>query len=374
MRRILHRYVLWEVFPPFLGALLFFTQIFFVARMLTAADVIFGAAVDLADVLGVLFYMLPSMLIFAVPVSFLLGILIGLGRLGDDQEITALAATGHGPSSFLFTPLAFGAVLTAILLAVTTWAAPTGLHRAQDLMNELIRKNLASGVKAGVFYEDLSNLTIFAGEVDKETGDLRNVLVEDAREARSPILVLARKGKIEAADPSGAMVLRLEEGDLHRAQPKSSDYAVATFQRAEVAVIMDREISRKNALKRRLENQTPAELLASYHRWQARGDNDPAFMVEYHRRFAHPFALLSLALVGVGVAGNAAGKRKGGKAVAISWTVGSVVGYFVSGKILETLGNNGRIPAWSASWTPVLLLALLGLALLFRHGRRVPRG
>lgn len=354
-----------------MGALLFFTQIFFIARMLTAADVIFGAAVDLRDVLGVLLFLLPSMLIFAVPVAFLLGILIGLGRLSDDREILALAATGHGPGSLLFTPVALGGVLTALLLVVTVWAAPVGLKRAQGLMNDLIRKNLASGVKPGVFYEDLSKLTVFAGEVDKKTGRLSKVLVEDAREERSPILVLARGGEIEASDPSGAMVLRLEDGDLHRAQPRSGDYAVATFSEAEVAVIMDREISRKNSLRRRLENQVPAELLKNYRYWLGRGEDDRSYLVEYHRRFAHPFVLLSLAIVGVGVAGVARGKRRGGKAVAISWTVASVVGYFVAGKILGTLGNNGRIPAWSASWIPVLLLALLGAIMIWRHERTV---
>jgi len=367
--------VFWEVLPAFLGALLFFTQIFFVARMLTAADVIFGSAVDPRDILGVLLYLLPSMLVHAVPVAFLLGVLIGLGRLGDDRELTALAATGHGPLSLLPMPLLMASALTAIMLAITVWAAPMGLKHAQALMNDIIRRNLASGVKPGVFYEDLSDLTLFAGEVDKADGTLRNVLVEDSREERSPILVLARQGRILPSDPSGALVLRLEDGDLHRAQPKSGGYALATFEKADVAVIMDREISRKNALKRRLENQTPAELLSNYQYWLDRDDDDRSYLVEYNRRFAHPFLHLSLALVGVGVAGSVARGRKPGKAVAITWTVGTVIVYFVLGKILGTLGNNDRLPPWLAAWGPTLFVGTVGAALLWWRlgGWRRPR-
>lgn len=364
----------WEVLPPFVGALLFFTQIFFVARMLTAADVIFGSAVDPKDIVGVLLYLLPSMLIYAVPVAFLLGVLIGLGRLGDDRELTALAATGHGPLSLVGMPLLVAAGLTAVMLVVTTWAAPVGLKHAQSLMNDIIRRNLATGVKPGVFYEDLSDLTVFAGEIDKKDGTLANVLVEDAREEKSPILVLARRGRIMPSDPSGALVLRLEDGDLHRAQPKSGDYALATFSKADVAVIMDREISRKNSLKRRLENQTPSELLANYRYWLQQDDDDRSYLVEYHRRFAHPFLHFALALVGVGVAGSVARGRKPGKAVAISWTVGAVVVYFVLGKILGTFGNHGSIPPWFASWGPVLFIGAVGAALIaWRSGswRRV---
>ncbi len=359
-----------EVVPPFLGALFFFTQIFFVARMLTAADVIFGSSVDPLDVLGVLLYLLPSMLIYALPVAFLLGIMIGLGRLSDDRELVALAATGHGSSSLLFTPLALGAALTALLLVVTTWAAPTGLRQAQELMNDIIRRNLATGVKPGIFYEDLSNLTVFAGEVDKKTGALKNVLVEDSREERSPILVLAREGRIDASDPSGALMLHLSDGDLHRAQPKSGDYAVATFAQAEVAVIMDREISRKNSLKRRLENQTPGQLLANYRRGVASDKADLDYLVEYHRRIAHPFVLLSLAWLGVAVAGSVSGKRGAGRAVAISWTVATVVGYFVAGKILGNFGNHGNLPPWLSSWGPVIAIAAVAAAVMWwRRGR-----
>lgn len=358
----------WEVLPPFVGALLFFTQIFFVARMLTAADVIFGSAVDLGDVLGVLAYLLPSMLIYAVPVAFLLGVLIGLGRLGDDRELTALAATGHGPMSLLPMPILMAAALTAIMLVITVWAAPVGLRHAQTLMNDIIRRNLATGVKPGVFYEDLSDLTLFAGEVDKKDGTLRNVLVEDSREERSPILVLARRGRILPSDPSGALVLRLEDGDLHRAQPKSGDYALATFAQADVAVIMDREISRKNSLRRRLENQTPAELRANYRYWLERDDDDRSFLVEYHRRFAHPFVHVALALVGVGVAGSVSRGRKPGKALAISWTVGAVVAYFVMGKIFGNFGNHGSIPPWLASWLPVAIIGGVGLAMIAWRG------
>jgi len=357
--------VFWEVLPPFLGALLFFTQIFFVARMLTAADVIFGSAVDPKDILGVLLYLLPSMFVYAVPVAFLLGVLIGLGRLGDDRELTALAATGHGPMSLLSMPLVMGGALTGIMLAITVWAAPVGLKYAQALMNDIIRRNLATGVKPGVFYEDLSDLTLFAGEIDTKDGTLKNVLVEDSREANSPILVLARRGRILPSDPSGAIVLRLEDGDLHRAQPKSGDYALATFAEADVAVIMDREISRKNSLKRRLENQTPSELLENYQYWLDRDDDDRSYLVEYYRRFAHPFLHLSLALVGVGVAGSVARGRKPGKAVAITWTVGTVIVYFVLGKILGTLGNNAKMSPWLAAWGPTLLIGAVGIALLW---------
>ena len=69
-------------------------------------------------------------------------------------------------------------------------------------------------------------------------------------------------------------------------------------------------------------------------------------------------------MVGVAVSGSASGKRKGGKAKAMAWTLSSVVGYFVLGKVFATLGSRGTIAPWLAAWMPVFVIAALGIGLL----------
>lgn len=353
-----------EVVPPFLAALLFLTQLFFVARLLAQADVIFGSAVRLGDVGRILLYLLPAMLSYGLPIAFLLGILIGLGRLGDDRELTALAATGHGPAALLPTPLILGGVLTAVMLAISCWIEPLGMSNARVLMAEIIKRNLAGDVKPGVFYEDLSDLTLFAAEVDSKTGRLTHVLVEDAREPRSPILVLAPEGHLDPEGPGGALVLNLGQGELHRAQPATDDYAVASFKDAHVSVVAERDISRKNRLRRPMETDTPLEIAQNARALEAKGKDAKDRWVEFHRRFAHPFVMLAMAVVGVAVAGSPSGKRKGGRAMAFGWTLGAMVGYFVLGKVFTTFGNRGAVPGWFAGWAPVLILFTVGFAVL----------
>lgn len=355
--------MLFEVVPPFLAALLFFAQLFFVARLLTQADVVFGSGVRLVDVGGILLYVLPSMLSYGMPIAFLLGILVGLGRLADDREIVALAATGHGPQALLPTPLVLGAILTVVMLGITTWLEPRGLENARLLTAEMIKRNLAGDVRPGTFYEDLSDLTLFAGEVD-EDGSLRKVLVEDARDPTQPILVLAPEGRLDIDGPGGALVLELHGGELHRATARQDDYALATFGEARVQVVAGEEISRKNRLKRPGENLTPGELKAWAERAKPGTKRHHERWIEFHRRFAHPFVMLALAVVGVAVAGSASGKRGASRARTLAWTLGSVVGYFVAGKVFTTFGARGWLPPALAAWAPALIVAALGVALL----------
>jgi len=365
--------VLKEVLWPFLAGLLFLTQMFFVGRLLAEAEAIFGAQIRLLDVGRMLLFVLPSMLAYGLPVGYLLGVLVGLGRMGDDHELVALSATGSGPHSLLPMPLLLSVFGTAALMAITCWLAPLGLKQTGLVMRDIITRNLAGEIKPGVFYQDLSDLTIYATDIDRETGRLSGVLVEDAREPDNPILVLAQRGRLGVEGRDAALTLHLEEGELHRSQPSTSSYALATFETADVAVVVEREISRKNRFRRYLATLTPGEILKDYGWYQrARGQTRHDYLVEFHQRFAHPFVMVALALVGVGAAGGASGKRKTGKAVALLWTLFSVVGYFVVQKIFTTFGNRGAIPAWLAAWVPVLAVAAVGTGLLlYRRARGV---
>ena len=63
----------------------------------------------------------------ALPIAFLLAILLGLGRLNEDRELTALQALGIGPMQLLAGPLAIGVVLGGFMLLLTSTAEPWGL-------------------------------------------------------------------------------------------------------------------------------------------------------------------------------------------------------------------------------------------------------
>lgn len=370
MRWTLHRYVLREITLPFVAGLLFLTQMFFVGRLLAEAEAIFGAGIRLWDVGKVLFYILPSMLAYGIPVGFLLGVLIGFGRLGDDHELVALASTGTGPLALLPMPLALGAVATAMMLAITCWLEPIGLQHAGLVVREVLTRNLAGDIRPGVFYQDLSDLTLFATSIDKESGRLEGVVVEDAREEGAPILVFAREGRIDAEGREAALTLRLSDGELHRARD-GRDYAVATFEDASVSVVVEEEISQKSRFRRNTDTFTPWQVLDSFRWWRdVRGVYRYDRLVEFHKRFAYPFVTLALAVVGVAAGSTVSGRRKTGKMVALVWTLASVVGYFVADKIFTTFGNRGVIPPWLAAWTPVLLILAAGtFTLMYRRYR-----
>src|SRR5262252_1003123 len=119
-------------------------------QFLRGADVLLGSAVTTRDMARIIFFLSPHLLVMALPVAFLMAILLGLGRLGEDRELTALQSLGIAPSQILVLPVAAGVLLGAVMLVFSFSAEPWGLTAVKGVINEVIKKNVVGDVKPGV--------------------------------------------------------------------------------------------------------------------------------------------------------------------------------------------------------------------------------
>src|SRR4030066_434249 len=94
MIKTTYLYILKEVFPIFLIGLMIFTFILLMDKILKLIELIVSRGVNLSQILMLLLFISPSFLIFTIPMSVLLAILLAFGRLSTDSEITALKASG----------------------------------------------------------------------------------------------------------------------------------------------------------------------------------------------------------------------------------------------------------------------------------------
>ncbi len=87
------------------------------------------------------------------------------------------------------------------------------------------------------------------------------------------------------------------------------------------------------------------------------------FEVEYHKRFATPFAAFILTLMGVSLSCE---KRKGGMGASIGAGIALSFAYILFQTISATFAINAGWPAMFAVWLPNILFALIALVLYLR--------
>lgn len=365
--RILSRYLVRELVAPLSAWLAFLFVMLFVMQFLRGSDVLLGSAVTAADIGRLTLYLAPHFLVMALPIAFLLAILLGLGRLSDDRELTALSALGVGPAQLLGVPMLGGVLLGGLMWLLACTAEPWGLTMVKVVANEVIKKNLVADVRPGIFYEDLSRLTLYAEEVEPGAGRWRNVLIHDDRDASSPLLVLARGAEVSSATPGEALTLRLTDGHVHRANRSSSDYTAIAFERGEVAVGVADPLWQKNRFPRSpSEEQTPFELLDAAKAAEAAGGDGRQFRMGFHWRVGQALSPLAFAVLGTPLA---MGRARGGRARGFVLTLAGYVGYYVLSRFCDKLGVEGKMALWLAGQLPNVLFAALGALALWRVSR-----
>jgi lipopolysaccharide export system permease protein len=350
---------------PFAVWLTFLFLLLLVMQLLRGSDTLLGSAANLGFFLKLIGFLSPHFLVMAVPIAFLLALLLGLGRLMEDREVVALNALGVSPRELLQLPFLMGALLGAGLFVLAASADPWGQTHVKKVIAELVKKNVMGDVKPGIFYEDLTNLTLYVQKVDLKAGKWSNVLVHDDRDPRAPLLVLAHEGTVDPKGPGASLAMALRSGEVHRAEQSGTDYTVLTFDHGQLNVGVGETLFRKDRFRSPKDELTPAELWQTARQAKAAGEDPRPFLTAFFLRLNQLFTPLSFALL----AGPLALARRQGRGSSYFFALLGYVLYYVLTRAFEGWGSMGRIPPWLAGAGTNLLFASLGLWLL----RRVTR-
>ncbi|HEY6838026.1 MAG TPA: LptF/LptG family permease, partial [Geobacteraceae bacterium] len=82
--------------------------------------------------------------------------------------------------------------------------------------------------------------------------------------------------------------------------------------------------------------------------------------LEFHRRFALPFACFVFALIGVPFGIQ---NQRSGKAAGFAVSIGLLLIYYVILSAGKALGQRGLLPPFAAVWTPNILFLVFGIYL-----------
>jgi lipopolysaccharide export system permease protein len=363
---VLGRYLLREIVAPFVAGIALLFLMLFAMAFLQRVDVLLGSTVGVQDVARFTLYLAPQVLQQSMPIALLLGILLGVGRLSDDGEVTALHSLGVGPAQIIRGPLALAGLIGAVMLTFSFTVEPWGERAKIGLFNEVIKRNLSGDVKPGVFYDELSDLTLYAEEVDPQTHQWRRVLLHDDRDKTSPLLVLAKEGGVNPAGEGQALRLLLGDGHVHRANAAGTDYSLVEFERGDLVIGMGEAFFQKNRGSRWDRQFTPVELLEMGREAEERGENQLPYLMSFHRALGQAVSPVALALLGAPLAMSRRGR---GKARGFVLTLATIVLYYALSRACENLGASGRLPVLLAGQLPNVVFLGLGLWSLRRMSR-----
>ena len=115
------------------------------------------------------------MVALSVPCGVLVSTLMTFGRMAQDNEITALKASGINVFRVLLAPLAGAFVLFLGLCVFNGWVLPESNHRLASLMVDISQKRPTVRLVEGVFINDFPGYSLLVRRVIGTTNEMRGV-------------------------------------------------------------------------------------------------------------------------------------------------------------------------------------------------------
>ncbi len=359
--RILTRYILGEILSHTLIGCALFTFILFMPYLPHVLEMVVRNSSTFSNAAEIFLFTLPNLFRVTIPMSVLVGVLLGLSRLAADSEIIAMRASGLGIGYFVRVSAIVAVGGTLAGLANSLYLAPRANRAILDMEQALETSQASYQIQPRVFYEDFKNFILYVQNVRSGTGasNWDQVFMADVSDPAAPRITTAASATV-VSDSTQVLLMRLRNGAQHDTVADQPDqYNIRAFTTTdrplELSAQSDVHLGRRDTAIYAL----PMGALLE----RVRGPDPKPYLIELNNRFAFPIACLVLMLVGVplGVA-----SRRGGKSSGFVYTILLVFLYYFLSATGTALGRQNKLPVFLAVWSANILFAGAGVFLLWQ--------
>ncbi|MGB9433282.1 MAG: LPS export ABC transporter permease LptF, partial [Candidatus Acidiferrum sp.] len=358
--RLLDRYIAREVTRHAFLGLLIFTFVLFVPKLVKLMEIFVRHSGSGSQVATLFLCIVPSVLVFTIPMAVLIGVLLGLGRMSMDSEIIALTSLGISRKRILF-PVGVLAVLGAALTFVmTAWLAPLSLRTGRDIEGTLLTSQISFAVQPRVFDERFPHLVLYVNDVAASGTHWNGVFIAEAGADSNSQITLA-KSAIVIAEPSlGKLELHLNDGTTHEFSRTIPDhYSITSFGRSDWPM----EFSTMLPPKERTISYPERPF---FELWRDHGPTWHDARVELNQRLAFPAACFVFALIAVPLGAQ---PRRGGRAAGSLLAIIIIAFYYLVLVTGAGFARQGVVPVPIGIWAANVVIALIAFALFPRMER-----
>jgi lipopolysaccharide export system permease protein len=237
-------YTIREFIPPFFLSAAIFTFVMLLDKLLDLLDMIVGKGVPVRTVVEVFLLLLPSMVAVVIPMGVLAGVLMAVGRMESDLEITAMKASGVSIFTIMRPLMATAVFLAAVMVLFNNFVLPDANHMAKNLLLDIGTMRPAARIIPGMFIDDIENYRIIVEDKDDLTGELSNVVIHERIPGSPGRTITALRGRMEPVSANRFRLL-LSNGQMHELADDGA-YRKLDFTEYTVEVTRSEELVRQD--------------------------------------------------------------------------------------------------------------------------------
>lgn len=205
---LVSKHLLRAVLPYFLLSWVLLSVILFVQQGSHYSDIFFNANIPKNIIWQLTLALVPNVVAFTCPMAVLIGVVIGLSKLQNDNELIALRTAGIGNLQITLPFFFLGIVLALATLFININGVPFAARIVKKVILQTALYKLESPIEPGVFNTELNGYTIYVKDSDLQKGTWRNIFIYYEDQTNNNMrLITSLEGRIDSEADISELVL-----------------------------------------------------------------------------------------------------------------------------------------------------------------------
>ena len=368
MNKIIDRYIFKEIASPFIIILFVLTFVMLMGKIMQIMDLFVNKGVGFFAIAKIIIFLLPNFMLFTIPIALLISILIAMGRLSSDNEITALKTSGISLMQMYY-PIAIASLIAFIFTIIMSYfIVPQSNFATRRLLFNVAQEKANIGIKERVFNDNFKDFLIYAKKISLNNNYMEGVIVSDKRMIGKQNTIFAEKAFLVSDPESMKVKLKMENGSIHSVSPDLKNYRKIDFKSYDINLDLSVAIANFDKSAKSSTDMTMSELLEKIKKPGMDGKDIRELYIEAHKKFSTPLACIFFGLLALplGIRSHRSVKSKG-------FAIGLIIVCFyyllrIGG---EAFAETGYVPVAIGVWMPNILFALIGICLFYMTSKEI---
>ncbi len=370
MYSIINRYVFLGMVSPFLINLVFFTLIFLTTKILDITNLIVNYRIGFFKVVLLFAYSMPYFLVFVIPMSVMMGVLLTFLRMATDNEILALKSGGVSLYRMLPPVVIFSLMGCALTAVMTIYGMPWGKTAFEKLVYSVSMSNPNIGLKERSFNDAFEDVMLYANRIDLKTNSLQDIFIEDRRNEKVVSTIIAHRGELIGRPEAFVFALRLFNGTINQVNIDQKTNNSISFEKYDLTINLKNAVNQTRKNGKKDEKEMSLRELRQFIKTSAE-KNTPYYkaLIEFHNKFSIPAACVVLGILALPLGVQAKARKR-------SYGLGLGLFFFLCYYALMSLGwvlgESGTYPPAIGIWVPNVIMGAMAVILLVRTANEDP--
>lgn len=286
------RYIFRTTLGAFLVVLASVTTLMWMTQALRNVDLMTNQGQTILVFVGITGLIIPLLVLLIAPIALMIAVGYALNKLSNDSELIVMNAAGMPPWRIFRPFLAVGIVVALLVAAISAYVSPKSLRELRRWATEVRAEVVTSNVQPGRFIVIDGRMTMHIRS-RAPNGQLLGVMIDDSRNAKERITVLAEKGSILSSERGTYLVL--ESGTVQRHVAGQRDPDFIAFR--EHAFDLSRLTPSMPFIRYSVQERFPWELLYPPPDDPLFKEQPGNFSAELHNRITAPFYPLAFLVI-----------------------------------------------------------------------------